>query len=100
MLDVESNQLEQLPTDLSGLTSLQELNVQSNKLRTFPASIGYVCARACFIWSIYCPQCSEDIVYSLFAVLAAIPIAPTDFRGGDSKLIRMHLCCCLPRQDE
>ncbi|KAF6778175.1 hypothetical protein AHF37_02378 [Paragonimus kellicotti] len=40
LVPADSNELEALPEDLSGLVSLQELNVVCNRLTTFPKSIG------------------------------------------------------------
>ena len=46
-LNLDSNQLSSLPTEIGQLTSLRELYLEEHRLRTLPAAIGELAVRGC-----------------------------------------------------
>ena len=48
-LNLDSNQLSSLPTEIGQLTSLRELYLEEHRLRTLPAAIGELAVRGCTV---------------------------------------------------
>ena len=49
-MNLDSNQLSSLPTEIGQLTSLRELYLEEHRLRTLPAAIGELAVRGCTVF--------------------------------------------------